>query len=776
MRFYRFLFTTFIFLLVAVFLGAQSNLSGIINDYAAVTAIDKCTNTITVSDAQNFFAGEKVMLIQMKGAAISTSNNATYGDVNDYQSCGNYEVNTIKSITGNTIEFQFALLRDYNVAGFVQLVSLNEYGTAAVNGPVKAQPWNGQTGGIVLLKADTLILNDSISVTGLGFRGGSFENDNAGQACVNGGNGGSTDYFCTTINCGARKGEGIGGAHDYGRGKNGCGGGGGDDHNTGGGGGGNFGKGGNGGTRTNTSNFNCPGPAAGVGGLALGYSNTNQKIFMGGGGGAGDSNNNRGTGGENGGGIVIVIADVLVTNGKSIKANGRNVLTIAGSDGAGAGGGGGTVLLSVNSIVGNLRVEIKGGNGGFLDNDGVISPQAHCMGPGGGGGGGVLWVSGAAVSPQITSIDTGGINGHNVFVPVSPVPGCPTGATNGAARGDAGGSLTNLIIPEATVPFVLLTATACCDDTICPGQNVFFESIASGTPPISFQWSNGVSSSSFTEAVQQTTTYLVSVSDASGCELVRAVNITVSNNPPDVQICCDTIVCSGQEATFSVVNNSGSTVTYSWNTGDNSPSIQQSILFSQTFTVSVTNSEGCEVVKLVNAIVPVVQTSITATPDTAVLSGQTVQLLAQGDTSYSYSWSPAAGLNNPAIYNPIATPVSATTYCVTVSALANCSASACVNIDLVLPDVKVPDAFSPNADGQNDVFEIFPLQYAQIYFIRVFNRWGEIVYEANANNPWDGNFKGKPQPAGAYTCVVEYGSPYNAEKRNKIVKDIVLVR
>jgi hypothetical protein len=144
MRFYRHLFTTYSLLLVAVFLGAQSNLSGIINDYAAVTAIDKCTNTITVSDAQNFFVGEKVMLIQMKGAAISTANNATYGDVSDYQSCGNYEVNTIKSITGNTIEFQFALLRNYNVAGFVQLVSLNEYGTAAVNGPVKAQPWNGQ--------------------------------------------------------------------------------------------------------------------------------------------------------------------------------------------------------------------------------------------------------------------------------------------------------------------------------------------------------------------------------------------------------------------------------------------------------------------------------------------------------------------------------------------------------------------------------------------------------------------------------------------------------
>ncbi|MBK8658958.1 MAG: gliding motility-associated C-terminal domain-containing protein [Bacteroidetes bacterium] len=776
MFFYRRLFST-TYLLACFFLShAQTNLSGIINDYAAVTAIDKCANTISVSDVQNFFMGEQVMIIQMKGAAISTSNNATYGDVTDYQSCGNYEINTIKTINGNTIEFQFAILRSYDVAGLVQLVSLNNYGTAAVNGPVRAQPWNGQTGGIVLLKADTLILNDSISVSGLGFRGGILENDNAGQACVNSGNGGSTDYFCTTINCGARKGEGIGGAHEYGRGKNGCGGGGGDDHNTGGGGGGNFGKGGIGGIRSNTSNFNCPGPAAGVGGLALTYSNLTQKIFLGGGGGAGDSNNNRGTGGENGGGIVILMVDVLQANGKSIKANGKNVLPIAGSDGAGAGGAGGTVLLAVNSIVGNLRVELKGGNGGFLDNDGVISPQAHCMGPGGGGGGGLLWLSGSAVPAQITVIDTGGVNGHNVFVPVSPVPGCPTGTTNGASRGDAGGTLTNLIIPVATTPFVLLTANACCDDTVCPGQNVFFQSTASGTPPINFQWSSGSTSQNFTEAVQQTATYLVSVNDASGCELVRSVTITVSNNPPDVQICCDTVVCAGQAASFSVTNNSGNSFTYNWSSGQTASSIQQNIDFSQTFVVSVTNTEGCEIVKQVNVVVPVVQTSISAVPDTAVLPGQTVQLNALGDTTYQFSWSPANSVNNAAIYNPIATPLAATTYCVTVAALANCSASACIQIDLVLPDVKVPDAFSPNADGQNDVFEIFPIRYAQVYAIKIFNRWGELVFEQYNNIAWDGMYKGKPQPAGAYTCVVEFGSPYNSEKRKQLVKDIVLIR
>lgn len=764
----------FIVLLYSTLTCAQTNLNGIINDYASVTAIDKCANTITVNDAQNFFTGQRVMIMQMKGAAISTSNNATYGDVIDYQSCGNYEINTIENISGSTILFKYAILRSYDVTGIVQLISLNEYTTAAVNGPLRAQPWNGNTGGVILLKADTLILNDSISVSGQGFRGGQFENDIAGQACFNNGVGGATDYFCTTINCGAQKGEGIGGAHVYGRGKNGCGAGGGNDHNTGGGGGGSFGKGGIGGTRTNVSNFNCPGPAAGVGGASNSYSNN--KVFLGGGGGAGDSNNNRGTGGGNGGGMVIVIANVLVGNNQFIRANGNNVTAIAGSDGAGGGGGGGAVLLDVNSFSGNLRVTAIGGNGGSLDNDGVISPQAHCMGPGGGGGGGLLWVNGNSILPQITLTDTGGINGHNIFVGNPPVTACPTGTTNGALSGDDGGLLTGLNIPEATTLFIPLTASACCDDTICPGQQVFFQSSASGISPITFEWSNGVNSQNFTEAVSQTTTYLVSVTDALGCVLTRAVNITVNNNPPDIIACCDTAVCSGEDVQLSVAVSSGGGATYSWSSGQTSSSATIPVTFSQTFAVTVTDNQGCEVVKFLNVTVPVVQTNISATPDTAVLAGQPVQLSAAGDSSNTYLWSPVVSLNNPDIQNPVATPLSNSTYCVTVTSPVNCTSADCIDLKIILPDVKVPDAFSPNTDGNNDYFEVFPLRYAQIFLIRIFNRWGEVVFESTTNQPWDGSYKGLPQLQGSYTCVVEYGSAYDIKGRKRMVKDIVLIR
>ena len=60
-----------------------------INRYAAVLAFDICTNTITVSDAAEFKAGDTVLMIQMKGAVIDTSNTPAFGTILDYGNAGN---------------------------------------------------------------------------------------------------------------------------------------------------------------------------------------------------------------------------------------------------------------------------------------------------------------------------------------------------------------------------------------------------------------------------------------------------------------------------------------------------------------------------------------------------------------------------------------------------------------------------------------------------------------------------------------------------------------
>lgn len=820
---------------------------GIVNYYTGVSSINFCDNKVTVDNPNGFTAGKRVIMIQMRGAEINTSNNYSFGDITDYKGCGNYEILTIKSVAGNVIEFTYVIARNYEVAGKVQLISLEEYNTLVIDSALRAKPWDGASGGMIAVKADTIILNDSVTVKGLGLRGALMENDNNSQACYNSGIGGATDFYCSTLNCGAPKGEGIGNStYGYGRGKNGNSGGGGDDHNTGGGGGSNYGAGGKGGTRTNASQFSCPGPAPGEGGGALAYNTTNNKVFMGGGGGAGDENNNQGSNAGNGGGIVLFMADVLVGNGRKINANGDRVTTVAKSDGASGGGAGGTVLLYVNSVSGSLEVNTNGGNGGNLTNG---NDPDFCFGPGGGGGAGVLWVKPNAVPAGITLIDTGGINGKSVYALGTSI--CPYGTTNGALPGQPGGSVTGLTLTESLIPFVKLTLSACCDTTVCAGSFITMSETDTATFPPTVTWSNGATTSTFTEQVFTTTVYTVTVTDHRGCGLFKTMTATVQNAIPNVSICCDTIVCNGSTVTFTVsapsqlqltynwssgqqtstistsisssqvfnvtvtdqngcsveesvqalVNNnpppltvccdtvvcSGSSVslsavstvgglTYNWSTGQNTADVIQSVSASQTITLTVTDVNGCVNNQSVQVVVPLVTTAITAIPDSAIALGQSIQLLAQGDSSYTFTWSPASGLNHAVIRNPLATPDVTTLYCVTVSDVYHCTADACYRVELILPDVKVPDAFSPNADGTNDVLSIFPLKFADILEVRVYNRWGEVIFYSKGNGAWDGTYQSKPQPEGAYVCEVTYTSILNPAKTNRVIKDILLLR
>ena len=74
----------------------------------------------------------------------------------------------------------------------------------------------------------------------------------------------------------------------------------------------------------------------------------------------------------------------------------------------------------------------------------------------------------------------------------------------------------------------------------------------------------------------------------------------------------------------------------------------------------------------------------------------------------------------------------------------------------------VPNAFSPNQDGYNDVFlpNVSSVCGIQSYQIRIFNRWGGLVFESNnIQQGWDGKVKGSPAPQGAYFYTIQYAEP-----------------
>jgi len=437
------------------------NISGIVNAYYQVTAINSAINSVTVDDATGLCPGERVLLIQMKGATINSANAPTYGDISGIGDAGNYEFGTICTINGNAVTLQANLLKAYDPTGNVQLVSVPSYGSVIVSGTVTASAWDPTTGkgGIVAISAsNTIFLNADINVSGQGFIGGALINypvppfgcdwattvDNYYLPSA-----GNADYT------GGLKGEGITPYilnEECGMGKLANGGGGGNNTNNGGAGGGNYGTGGAGGQRAGESFFKCHGQYPGIGGAGLssfGYSVGNNRIFLGGGGGSGHENNGVGLPGGNGGGIIILDAPTIAGGGGRLLASGLAPLnptntdpTQAEGDGGGGGGAGGTIILNATSITGSTIAQAMGGNGSNSSN---LVPD--CTGPGGGGAGGVVWAAGPGFPSAVAASTTGGTNG--VVSSGNSLASC-TGLANGATAGSAGVGLTSYVAPQST--------------------------------------------------------------------------------------------------------------------------------------------------------------------------------------------------------------------------------------------------------------------------------------------------------------------------------------
>jgi len=88
-------------------------------------------------------------------------------------------------------------------------------------------------------------------------------------------------------------------------------------------------------------------------------------------------------------------------------------------------------------------------------------------------------------------------------------------------------------------------------------------------------------------------------------------------------------------------------------------------------------------------------------------------------------------------------------------------------------DAYVPNAFTPNGDGLNDIFKAKPACFTSAFNCRIFNRWGEQLFTStNINHAWDGTYKGKKMAQGSYVYIIHYKT---ASGINKIIKGIVVL-
>jgi gliding motility-associated-like protein len=135
-------------------------------------------------------------------------------------------------------------------------------------------------------------------------------------------------------------------------------------------------------------------------------------------------------------------------------------------------------------------------------------------------------------------------------------------------------------------------------------------------------------------------------------------------------------------------------------------------------------------------------------------------------TGLSYSWSPPTGLNNTLITRPQATPLQTIKYELIATSNYGCGSDTDEVEVKVIDSLLIPTAFTPNADGLNDFWEIITFTKYKEAVVEVYNRWGQRMYTSTGANyiPWDGTFEGKPVIAGTYVYYLRLNKKLDAMK------------
>ena len=263
-------------------------------------------------------------------------------------------------------------------------------------------------------------------------------------------------------------------------------------------------------------------------------------------------------------------------------------------------------------------------------------------------------------------------------------------------------------------------------------------------------------------------TYYVMVSNA-GCSLIDSVFIDFIGS--SIELSGTTSICAGESTVITASNSNPSlTFTYTW-TPDSvivTPSATNVVSVnpetSQYVYVSALSSNGCLIndsIYINVGYIPVNAVIATASEYTIPEGGE-VTLFGQ-PSGYSYTWVPNTGVDFPTAQQTTATVDQTTLYTLVVTD------GICIVSDTVLikvydfvceePFLFVPNAFSPNGDGENDVLFVRGTLIKEMLF-RIYDRWGELVFESQDRfTGWDGNFRDKQMDPDVYdyylqvTCV-----------------------
>ena len=296
-----------------------------------------------------------------------------------------------------------------------------------------------------------------------------------------------------------------------------------------------------------------------------------------------------------------------------------------------------------------------------------------------------------------------------------------------------------------------------CDSTLL--------SVSTTGGPNSFIWSSNNQFSDTINSNLSDSTLLVFTPDSSWY-YVRAFSNNCSNidsflvlNKVPISKLKDTANCLLQDISLSINNLSNTPIYYSWTptlsiiSGANSPTPLVNPDTTTTYHVLITaqNDSSCTNTDSITVFVPNTnQDSINVWSDKDTLfDGEGTYLHILPNNGYTYQWIPPHSVDNPTSSDPFATPLTTTTYNLVLTEISSgCAFSERVTVYVYEsicgePDVFIPNAFTPNADGENDVLYVRGNNVKKM-ILKIYDRWGELVFETDKQNKgWDGTYKGE---------------------------------
>lgn len=287
--------------------------------------------------------------------------------------------------------------------------------------------------------------------------------------------------------------------------------------------------------------------------------------------------------------------------------------------------------------------------------------------------------------------------------------------------------------------------------------------VMGGTPPYNYSWSEGSTTANIEQLAAGA--YQLTVSDANDCQITASASLMA----PDLLLGeletspVNCITPSSGVIKVGAVSGGAPPYLYALNGSAYSSESLFAGLPVGEYTLNIQDVNGCNWA-VETAIAPAPAFVIDAGEDEEMAFGDNLRLGAMPvDPLINYQWSGGPIMDCDTCATPLVAPEETTLYHLLATDENGCTAEDVVTVFVTkLNEVFIPNAFSPDGDGFNDRFRIYGgKQLIRISTLRIFDRWGVLVYQENdlssgeETRAWDGQFQGQPMPSGVYVYIAE---------------------